>query len=93
MTLFLCPWQTSFWLSRTHTSLKSGIKPNNLAALRTATLQIATLIPDNVLKITEEDSASFEIKGHARSSHKKGHDHSCERQEKCQDNSKLDKLA
>ena len=73
--------------------LKSGIMPDTLAALRIAPLQMATLIPNNVLKIAEEDIAIFQSKGHSRSYHKKGHYHSCERQEKRQDNSKSDKPA
>ena len=39
--------------------LRFGIKPNTLAALRTAPLHMATLFPDNILKKAEEDIASF----------------------------------
>ena len=51
--------------------LKTGIKPNTLAALRIAPLQMATLFPDSVLK-QAQDIASFESKGHthSRSSYK-----------------------
>ena len=34
--------------------LKNGIKPDTLAALRTAPLQIATLFPDAVIKRADE---------------------------------------
>ena len=33
--------------------LKSGVKPDTLAALRTAPLQMATLFPDEILKQAE----------------------------------------
>ena len=42
--------------------LKSGIKPDTLAALRTAPLQMTTLFPDEVLKQAEQDIATFENK-------------------------------
>ena len=44
--------------------LKSGIKPDTLASLRMAPLQMATLFPDDVLKQAEQDIANFESKGH-----------------------------
>ena len=43
--------------------LRTGIKPDTLAALRTAPLHITTLFPDNVLRQAEQDIASFESKG------------------------------
>ena len=64
--------------------LISGIKPNTIAALRRAPLNMATLFPDNIIKKGEEDIDSFESKGHSSSSPKKGHYHPHERQEKCQ---------
>ena len=62
--------------------LKTGIKPDTLAALRTAPLQMAMLFPDSVLKWAEEDIANVESKGHTHSSssHKKGYYHPYERQ-------------
>ena len=45
--------------------LKTGIKPNTLAALRTAPLRIATLFPDSVIKQAQEDIANYEYKGHS----------------------------
>ena len=51
--------------------VKSWIKPDTLAALRTAPLQLAMLFPDYVLKQAEKDIVSFENKGHS-SSQKKG---------------------
>ena len=75
--------------------LKTGIKPNSLAALRTAPHLMATLFPDDVLKRAEEDIANIESKGqsHSSSSHKKGHYHTCELPEKCSDSRKLDRPA
>ena len=43
--------------------LKTGIKPDTLAALRTAPLNIATLFPEEALKQAEQDIANFESKG------------------------------
>ena len=50
--------------------LKSGIKPDTLAALRTAPLQMTTLFPDEVLKQAEQDIATFESKNQPLSSKK-----------------------
>ena len=73
------------------THLRSGIKPDTLAALETSPLHMATLFPDIVLKKTKVGIASFESKGHSSSSHKKGHYHPFERQEKRPDSIKSDK--
>ena len=59
--------------------LKTGIKPNTLAALIAAPLQMATLFPDNILKQAKEDIAIFESKGQTHSS-EKGRYHPYERE-------------
>ena len=64
------------------THVKTGIKPDTLAALRTAPLQVGTLFPDSILKNTEDDIAHFESKGQSTSSHSKGQYHSYERFDK-----------
>ena len=55
--------------------VKTGIKPDTLASLRTAPLQISTLFPDTVIKQAKEEIAHFENKGQGRSSHGKGRYH------------------
>ena len=40
--------------------MKSGIKQDTLAALRLASMDCATLFPDNILKKAEEDISKFE---------------------------------
>ena len=72
--------------------LKSGIKPDTLAALRTAPLQMTTLFPDEVLKQAEQDIATFESKNQPLSN-KKGRFHPYERTEKCSDNRKPERPA
>ena len=62
-----------------------GIKPDTLAALRTAHLQMNTLFPDEVLKQAEQDIATFESKNQPLSS-KKGCFHPYERTDKRSDN-------
>ena len=52
--------------------MKNGIKPDTLAALRTAPLQIATLFPDSVTKRAEEDIAHYDNKGQSASSSARG---------------------
>ena len=64
--------------------LKSGIKPDTLAALRSAPLQMTNLFPDEVLKQTEQDIATFESKNQPFSN-KKGRFHLYERTEKRSD--------
>ena len=62
-------------LARTNsylTHVKTGIKPDTLAALRTATLQLATFFPDSVIKPAKDDIASYESNGQSGSSHSKG---------------------
>ena len=51
--------------------LKAGIKPDTLAALRTAPLNFNTLFPDSVIKQAEKDIANYD-KGHSGSMCKKG---------------------
>ena len=46
------------------THVKTGIKPDTLAALRTAPLQAGTLFPDSMLKHAEDDIAHFETFDH-----------------------------
>ena len=41
--------------------LRLGIKPDTLAALRTAPLQVTTLFPDSVIKRTEEEIARLPV--------------------------------
>ena len=72
--------------------LKSGVKPDTLAALRTTSLQMTTLFPDEVLKQTEQDIATFESKNQPPSS-KKGRFHPHERSEKRSDNRKPERPA
>ena len=43
--------------------LKTGIKPDTLAAFRMAPLNIATLFPEEALKQAEQDISNFESKG------------------------------
>ena len=73
--------------------LKTGIKPDSLAALRDAPLQLATLFPDSAIKRAEEDIANYESKGHSSSSNRKGHYHPYERPERRSDSKKSDKPA
>ena len=73
--------------------LKAGIKPDTLASLRTAPLQMATLFPDEALKQAEQDIANFETKNQAPSSSKKGRFHPYERSDKHPDNKKQDRPA
>ena len=47
------------------THVKSGIKPDTVAALRTAPLHIPTLFPDTVIKRAEEEISHYETKGHS----------------------------
>ena len=70
--------------------LKAGIKPDTLASLRTAPLQMATLFPDEALKQAEQDIANFETKNQPPSSSKKGCFHPYERSDKRSDNRKQD---
>ena len=58
---------------------KAGIKPETLAALRTARLNIATLFPEEALKQAEQDIANFESKGQLQTG-KKDHFHPYDRE-------------
>ena len=53
------------------THVKSGVKPDTVAALRTAPLHITTLFPDTVIKKAEEEISNFESRGHSASSRSK----------------------
>ena len=66
--------------------LKTGIKPDTLATLRTVPLQISTLFLDIVIKRAEDDIAHFENKGQSTSSRGKGQYHPYERTDKRSDN-------
>ena len=72
--------------------LKTGIKPDTLAALRTALLYITTLFPDEALRQAEQDIANFESKGQLHAG-KKGRFHHYERPDKRADNKKPDRPA
>ena len=65
--------------------LKSGIKPDTVAALRTVPLHISTLFPDSVNKRAEEEIAHYDSKGEAGSSRGKGWYHPYERSGKRSD--------
>ena len=54
--------------------LKAGIKPDTLAALRTAPLQLDTSFPDSVIKQAEEEIAAYD-KNHTGSMYMKGRYH------------------
>ena len=71
--------------------VKGGVKPDTIAALRTAPLHIPTLFLDSVIKHAEEEIAHFEAKGQS-SSRGKGRYHPYERTEKRSD-SKNDRPA
>ena len=43
--------------------IKGGVKPDTIAALRTAPLHIPTLFPENIIKRAEEEIVHFEAKG------------------------------
>ena len=64
--------------------MKNGIKPDMLAALRTAPLHISTLFPDAVIKRAEEEIAYYDNKGQSTSSSSRirGWYHPYERSEK-----------
>ena len=64
--------------------VKNGIKPDMLAALRTAPLHISTLFPDAAIKRAEEEIAQYDNKGQSTSSssRQKGRFHPYERTDK-----------
>ena len=62
--------------------LKTAIKPDTLAALRTSPLQISTMFTDSVIKRAEEEIAYYENKGSASSSCGKARYHSYEHTDK-----------
>ena len=55
--------------------VKSGIKPDTVAALRTAPLHIPTLFPDAVIKRAEEEISHYESRGQSGSSRGKARFH------------------
>ena len=67
------------------THVKSGIKPDTVAALRAAALHIPTLFPDAVIKRAEEEISHYESKGHSGTSRGKARFHPYERPDKKSD--------
>ena len=72
--------------------IKTGIKPDTLAALRTAPLNIAILFLEEALKQAEQDIANFESKGQLQTG-KKGCFHPYEHPDKRADNKKSERPA
>ena len=62
--------------------LRTGIKPDTLTELRTASLHLSTMFPNSTIKRAEEDIAQFEAKGHSGSAPSKGRYHPYECQDK-----------
>ena len=63
---FVCMY--NFTLARRDSYLahmKTGLKPDTLAALRQAPMESATLFPDTILKKAEDDISKFEERGHS----------------------------
>ena len=77
---------------RDSSHLKTGIKPDTLAALRTAPLHVPTLFPDEALRQAEQDIANFESKGQLHTG-KKGWFHPNQHPDKRADNKKPDRPA
>ena len=73
-------------------NLKTGIKPDTLAALRTGPLHNSHFFPDEALKQAEQDIANFEGKGQLHPG-KKGRFHPYECPDKRTDNRKSDRPA
>ena len=67
------------------THVKSGIKPDTIAALRTAPLHIPTLFPDSVIKRAEEEISHLESRGQSSSSRSKARFHPYDRPDKKSD--------
>ena len=67
------------------THVKSGIKPDTVAALRTAPLHISTLFPDSVIKRAEEEISHYESRGQASGSRGKARFHPYDRPDKKSD--------
>ena len=72
------------------THLKSGIKPDTVAALRTAPIHISTLFPDSLTKRAEEEISHNESKGHFSTSRGKGWFHHYKRSDR-RSNKRLDR--
>ena len=64
------------------THIKTGVKPDTLAGLRTAPIHITTLFPDHLIKKAEEEIVHFESKGQSSSTKSKGRYHPYERPDK-----------
>ena len=64
------------------THLRTGVKPDTLAGLRTAPIHINTLFPDSLIKKAEEEIVQYESKGQSSSSKGKGRYHPYERPER-----------
>ena len=67
------------------THVKSGIKPDTIAALRTAPVHFPTLFPDSVIKRAEEEISHFESRGQSSSSRSKAQFHPYDRPDKKSD--------
>ena len=67
------------------THVKSGIKPDTVAALRAAPLHISTLFPDSVIKRAEEEISHYESRGQASGSRGKARFHPYDRPDKKSD--------
>ena len=61
------------------THIKTRVKADTLAGLRTAPIHIATLFPDHLIKKAEEEIVHFESKGQSSSKKSKGRYHPYER--------------
>ena len=62
--------------------IKSGVKPDTVAAVRTAPLHIPTLFPDTVIKRAEEEISHYESRGQSGSSRSKPRFHLYDRSDK-----------
>ena len=67
------------------THLKTGVKPDTMAALRTAPVHISTLFLDSAVKRAKEEIAHYENKGHSSGPRGKGWCHPFERTKKRSD--------
>ena len=67
------------------THVRTGIKPDTLAGLRTAPIHINTLFPDTLIRKAEEEITQFESRGQSSSGKGKGRYHPYERPEKKSD--------
>ena len=64
------------------THVRTGVKPDTMAGLRTAPIHISTLFPDSLIKKAEEEIVQFENKGQSSGAKAKGRFHPYERPER-----------